>query len=95
MTKLTYDFKEGEKGRYVDFVSLYPTVQFYNEYPVGHPEKIFSPKRYDPEWFGLVKCKIFPPRHLYHPVLPVKIKCGDAEKLLFPLCKTCAVSKNQ
>ena len=95
VTKLTYDFKEGEKGRYVDFVSLYPTVQFYKDYPVGHPEKIFSPERYDPEWFGFVKCQILPPTDLYHPVLPFKIKCGDAQKLLFPLCKTCAMSKNQ
>ena len=95
VTKLTYDFKECEKGRYVDFVSLYPTVQFYKDYPVGHPEKIFSPERYDPEWFGFVKCQILPPTDLYHPVLPLKIKCGDAQKLLFPLCKTCAMSKNQ
>ena len=94
VTKLTYDFKEGEKGRYVDFVSLYPTVQFFKNYPVGHPEKILLPERFDPDWFGFVKCKIFPPRNLYHPVLPVKIKCGNAQKLLFPLCKTCAVSKS-
>ena len=45
VTKLTYDFKEGEKGKYVDFVSLYPTVQFYKDYPVGHPKKdIFTRK---------------------------------------------------
>ena len=55
VTKLTYDFKEGEKGKYVDFVSLYPTVQFYKDYPVGHPEKIFLPDEYDLNWFGFVK----------------------------------------
>ena len=95
VTKLTYDFKECEKGRYVDFVSLYPTVQFFKDYPVGHPDKILFPKSFNPEWFGFVKCKIFPPRNIYHPVLPVKMECGNAQKLLFPLCKTCAVSKNQ
>ena len=94
VTKLTYDFKEGEKGKYVDFVSLYPTVQFYKDYPVGYPEKIFSPERYNPDWFGFVKCQILPPQDLYHPVLPLKIKCGDAQKLLFPLCKKCAVLQN-
>ena len=95
VTKLTYDFKEGEKGKYVDFVSLYPTVQFYKDYPVGHPEKIFLPSKYDSNWFGFVKCKVLPPRGLYHPVLPVKMTCGNAQKLLFPLCKTCAVLKSQ
>ena len=95
ITKLTYDFKEGEKGRYVDFVSLYPTVQFFKEYPIKHPTKIFTPKEYEEEWFGFVKCKVLPPRGLYHPVLPTKIKCGDAEKLLFPLCRVCAEKKIQ
>ena len=46
VTKLTYDFKPDEKGRYVDFVSLYPTVNFFKEYPVGHPVKIYNPKMY-------------------------------------------------
>ena len=95
VTKLTYDFKEGEKGKYVDFVSLYPTVQFYKDYPVGHPEKIFLPDEYDSNWFGFVKCKVLPPRGLYHPVLPLKMTCRNAEKLLFPLCKKCAVLKSQ
>ena len=38
---------------------------------------------------------MLPPRGLYHPVLPVKMTCGNAEKLLFPLCKKCAVLKLQ
>ena len=28
VTKLTYNFKSNEYGKYVDFVSLYPTVNF-------------------------------------------------------------------
>ena len=36
-TKLMYNFKENECGRYVDFCSLYPTVQYYQKYPIGHP----------------------------------------------------------
>ena len=95
VTKLTYDFKENEKGKYVDFVSLYPTVQFFKDYPIGHPVKILFPKKFNPKWFGFVKCKILPPSNLYHPVLPVKMECGDAQKLLFPLCKTCVVLKKQ
>ena len=94
-TKLLYEFKKGECGRYVDFCSLYPTVMFYDYYPVGHPDKIFNPEKFDQEWYGLIKCKILPPQGLYHPVLPYRVKCAQAEKLMFPLCKTCAESKNQ
>ena len=36
--------------------------------------------------FGLIKCKILPPRNLYFPVLPI---CCNG-KLLFPFCYTCA-----
>jgi len=83
------------KMRYIDVCSLYPTVNYYDYYPEGHPVKIFNPKKYDKNWFGLIKCKILPPRNLYHPVLPVKIKMEKSEKLLFPLCYKCAVDQNQ
>ena len=95
VTKLKYDFKPDEKGRYVDFVSLYPTVNFFKEYPVGHPTKIYNPKCHDSNWHGFIQCKIEPPRGLYHPVLPVRLKCGKAIKLLFPLCRTCAALQQQ
>ena len=95
VTKLQYKFNKGEKGRYVDFVSLYPTVQYYKKYPIGHPTKILNPEKLDKNWFDLIKCKVLPPKGLYHPVLPVKIKCGNAEKLLFPLCKVCSKLKSQ
>ena len=94
-TKLLYKFNEGECGRYVDFCSLYPTVQYYKKYPIGHPEKIISPEKYDTKWYGFIKCKILAPRELYHPVLPQKIKCEKSEKLMFPLCISCAKSKQQ
>ncbi|XP_072392265.1 uncharacterized protein [Diabrotica undecimpunctata] len=70
----------GKNLRYIDIVSLYPTVQYYDRYPVGHPAKIHAPEAYDPSWFGLVHCQILPPTNLYHPVLPVK-----TDKLVFPL----------
>ena len=38
-TKLLYNFKENECGRYVDFCSLYPTVQYYVTLP-----KYLTPK---------------------------------------------------
>ena len=95
VTKLTCDFEPGEKGRYVDFVSLYPTVNFFKEYPIGHPVKIYNPRTYDLNWKGFIQCKIEAPRGLYHPVLPVRLRCGKANKLLFPLCRSCAVTQHQ
>ena len=35
---------------------------------------------------GLIKCNVFPPTNLYHPVLPQKC----SQKLMFPLCRSCA-----
>ena len=93
--KLLYDFKENECGRYVDFCSLYPTVQYYQKYPFGHPTKIFNPEKYDKSWYGLIEYKVVPPRKLYHPVLPQRIKVDSYEKLVFTLCKTCAETRNQ
>lgn len=89
-TKLIYEFQENEKGYYVDFTSLYPKVNYYGEYPVGHPEIIKEDFKNIDEYFGFVKCKVLAPRGLYHPVLPVRMN----NKLLFMLCKKCA-SKNQ
>ena len=95
-TKLLYKFKENECGRYVDFCSLYPTVQYYQKYPIGHPTKIHNPEKYcKTSWYGLIKCKVVPPRKLYHPVLPQRIKVDSYEKLVFTLCKTCAETRNQ
>jgi len=38
--KLIYDFNsKGAKGKYIDALVLYPTVMYYDRYPVGHPTK--------------------------------------------------------
>ena len=94
-TKLLYNFKENECGCYVDFCSPYPTVQYYQKYPIGHPTKIFNPEKYDKSWYSLIKCKVVPLRKLYHPVLPQRIKVDSYEKLVFTLCKACAETRNQ
>ena len=94
-TKLFYNFKENECGRYVDFCSLYPTIQYYQKYPIGHPTKIFNPEKYDKSWYGLIKCKVVAPKGLYHPVLPQRIEVDSYEKLVFTLCKACAETRNQ
>ncbi|GFT14925.1 uncharacterized protein TNCV_3483701 [Trichonephila clavipes] len=78
-------------AKYIDFTSLYPWVNKYCEYPVGHPEIITKDFRDIDSYFGLVKCKVFPPKKLFHPVLP--FRCNG--KLMFPLCRTCAETLNQ
>ena len=41
--KLIYDFNsKGLKGKYIDVVSLYPTVMYYDRYPVDHPTRNLS-----------------------------------------------------
>ncbi|KAG8235576.1 hypothetical protein J437_LFUL013126 [Ladona fulva] len=86
------DIEGGEVIRYLDVCSLYPYVNKYRKYPIGHP-KIFigedCPVLEETE--GLVKCTVLPPTDIYHPVLPVKIN----NKLMFPLCRTCASEENQ
>ena len=35
-------FADGEKGKYVDFTSLYPDILKYRRFPVGHPKRIIK-----------------------------------------------------
>ena len=89
--KLLYYFNKlkGKVGKYIDVVSLYPSVNFYCEYPTDNPNYIHRPKEFDYNWFGMIHCRILPPRKLYIPVLPYKVKTHNASKLLFGLCRTC------
>ena len=90
-TRLFYEIDKttDEEIKYIDVCSLYPFICKYGIFPVGHPE-ICSQEDIDrdniQQYFGLIKCKVLPPRDLYHPVLPYK--CN--KKLLFPLCRSCA-----
>jgi hypothetical protein len=99
-SKLYWKPKDPEKecASYADITSLYPTVQYYDEYPLGHHESIKFrgdatglDKLMRKTYYGIVKCSIIPPKGLYHPVLPVK--CNG--KLMFPLCHTCAKNEQQ
>ena len=85
--KLYHKCKPGEKIIYVDFTSLYPTVNKYGQYPIRHPTIILNPKDQNIEnYYGIAKCRVRAPRKLHHPVLPVRVK----DKLMFPLCVRCA-----
>lgn len=102
-------FKLYYKGamQYDDFNSMYPSVNYYCMYPLGHQTQIIAPEvnTYKPgkliieggylkdyeigSHFGLIKCKVLPPRDLYYPVLPQHI----SDKLMFVLCEKCALVK--
>ena len=90
--KLYYRCPPESKVQYVDFTSLYPSVQRDGgAYPLGHPaivtefEKVEDALRY----FGLHKVKVLPPRNLYFPVLGTH---WDG-KLYFTLCRSCMVEQ--
>ena len=84
--KLYHHITPGQKIHYIDVTSLYPWVNKTSTYPKGHPKIIFTPGHTDVlQYFGLIQCKVLPPRELYHPVLPYR----HDDKLLFPLCARC------
>ena len=51
---------EQEKVKYVDFTSLYPWVNKYCRYPVGHPTVITKYFGDIKDYFGIAKAKIMP-----------------------------------
>jgi len=84
--KLYHQVTSNQKIHYIDVTSLYPWVNKTSVYPKGHPEFISQPGHTNiQEYFGLIQCKVLPPRDLYHPVLPYR----QERKLLFPLCASC------
>jgi len=91
--KTYYRAKEGEKIHYVDVISLYPYICKYGKLSLGHP-KVYVGADCPPDCFdreGIIKCKVLPPRRLYHPVLPYK----SNSKLMLPLCSASADTMNQ
>ena len=87
MAKCYYQTGEEEEILYEDFTSLYPTINKYGTYPIGHPHIIVNPVNQNiQDYFGIAKVNVLAPEKLLHPVLPVK----QNEKLLFPLCIKCA-----
>ena len=75
--------------KYIGICSLYPYVCKHKSYPVGQP-KILTTENIDMnnicQCEGIIRCKVLPQDHLFHPVLPVH--CNG--KMMFPLCMKCA-----
>ena len=46
MAKCHYQAEENEEILYEDFTSLYPTINKYGIYPIGHPQIIVNPTDY-------------------------------------------------
>ncbi|KAG8225677.1 hypothetical protein J437_LFUL018482 [Ladona fulva] len=77
--------EDGEKIKYIDVCSLYPFVNKWRKYPVGHPTVYVGDKCPPIEnGEGIIKCTVLPPQKLFHPVLPYKCR----GKPNFPLCRT-------
>ena len=71
---------EDEEISYVDFTSLYPSINKYGTYPVGFPRIMYQPVNQNiHDYFGIAQVDILAPERLYHPVLPVRA----GENLLF------------
>lgn len=91
VTKLYHKIEKEEKIKYIDFTSLYPYINKYCTYPIGHPEVITQNFKPIQQYFGLVLCTVLPPHNLFHPVLPVR----SNKKLIFGLCRTCIEFRTQ
>ena len=77
---------EGKEISYVEFTSLYPSINKYGTYPVRFPEIYYNPADQDIfHYFGIAQVDIIAPERLFHPVLPVR----EGGKLTFPLCRSC------
>ena len=87
--RLYHEVDNDQEIKYVDICSLYPYVNKYRAYPIGHPV-IMSQEQIDQQhiekYKGLIKCRVLPPQDLWMPVLP--IHCNS--KMVFTLCRTCA-----
>ncbi|XP_018371345.1 PREDICTED: uncharacterized protein LOC108766509 [Trachymyrmex cornetzi] len=90
-----------EKIRYIDVCSLYPYVLKTGAFPIGHPKIYIGEECSEligvaPDFDfnsleGLIRCKVLPPRDLFHPVLPYRVR----DKLLFALCRSCCGTFSQ
>ena len=89
--KLFHEADPDEDILYMDFTSLYPSVNKFARYPLGHPSIITRDFKPLSQYFGIAKVKVLAPRGLFHPVLPYK----SNSKLKFALCRTCADSEQQ
>ena len=85
---LKWECKSSEKIRYVDFCSLYPKVNKYGKYPLGHPTIITKDFGDLSIYYGLVNGRILLYSYLYLLVLPSTL---SYHKSAFPFVRICAI----
>ena len=87
LSKCHHKSASTERVDYIDYTSLYPWVNKYGTYPLGHPTILKNPTDQNIQsYFGVAKVTVLAPEKLFHPVLPVKL----ASKCMFALCMACA-----
>lgn len=90
-SKLYHKVTDKQKIHYFDIYSLYPYINKYFKYPIGHPKVIVGDdcKKIDLMTFdGIISCQVIAPRQLLYPVLPTHMH----GKLMFFLCQKCALT---
>jgi hypothetical protein len=88
---LHYQCKSDEKIMHYDIRSLYAWVEKYCRMPLGHCRIITANFDKIENYFGIIKCRILPPKQLLFPVLP----CRSNNKLVFALCSKCSELRNK
>ncbi len=75
-------------------VFQFPSVQKKHDFLVMHPKIIEGVEKCREidikNVFGIIKCHSLPPTNMLFPILPV---CTN--KLIFPLCRTCALHQQE
>lgn len=89
--KLHAQADEDTDIKYFDVTSLYPFINKTGKIPLGRPHIVTENFDLLQNYEGLIKCRILSPKHLYMPVVPMKIN----NKLLFGLCRTCMENQIQ
>lgn len=98
--KMVCDFTKSNSGKkisYLDVQSLYPYTNYVTDYPIGIPdvsvltERVHWTSSNNNPYKGLLKVVVLPPTNTTIPVIPMKVD----ERLLFPLCRTCAKTKRK
>ena len=90
-SKLYHECTVNENIFYYDFTSLYPWVCKTKKFPIKHPKRIINFENTNIDSYeGLIFCNVIPPKDLYFPILPMRIK----GKLMFTLCMECAINNS-
>ena len=65
LAKYYHKAEENEQILYEDFTSLYPTINKYSTYPLGHPQIIVNPESQNiQDYFGIAKVGVLAPEKL-------------------------------